>query len=295
MSKPNAAATEALCYPGHFVSIPSDRGTDRVWMDGFWAHGAKRQPTLILFLHGMHSNFYRSQLKKAFLTRSHARGCDVLTFNNRGAEQRVAHERFEDCLRDIDAVLTFARRQGYRRFVLAGHSTGCQKSVFYQARRQNPAIKGIVLLAPGDDYALARRAAGPRFDEWVQRARDWVAQGRGDDVMRPKGCLGFSARRYLSVADPRRNEAKVFDYDGRLHHFRQVRTPMLLLFGSEEEYACIPVPEMHARLRQTTRSRRFHDVIIPGGDHSFHGVESETADVALEWIASLAPKPRPRR
>ena len=279
--------TNPWMIAGDLVSLPIHARREEMWLDGFWAHGPTRRKTLLIFLHGMHSNFYRSRLKKTFLQQSRAYGCDMFTFNNRGAEQQVAHERFEDCLEDIEAALTFGRRQGYRRFVLAGHSTGCQKIVYYQARRQNPAVKGLVLLAPGDDYAIARREAGARFERYVEKARRYVRDGDGDTLMQPRACLGFSARRYLSIADPTRTESKVFNYDGRLHHFRQVRTPTLLLFGSEEEFACLPVPVMHDRLRAATRSVRFDDIIVPGADHGFHGQEEHTATTALKWMQSV--------
>jgi pimeloyl-ACP methyl ester carboxylesterase len=275
-------------FPGALVSLAVGPQGHPRWLDGFWCHKQTCQRTLLIFVHGMYSNFYRSQLKKAFFQNASAYGCDVLSFNTRGAELEVVNERFEDCLEDIQAAIDFGRRNGYRRFILAGHSTGCQKIVFFQARRQCRDVKGLILLAPGDDYAIARREAGNRFAHLVQTARARVEAGRGDEVMRPKACLGFTARRYLSIADPARSEAKVFNYDGRLYHFRHVRAPMLLLFGSEEQYACLPVPEMHARLRAAHRSARFNDFIVPGADHSFHGVEAETARYALEWVASPA-------
>ena len=276
----------ALEWAGRLVSLPvAPMGT--VWLDGFWRTGERRHSTLMVFVHGMHSNFHRSRLKKELMTQCAAHECDVLSFNNRGADGAVVDERFEDCLADLDAAIQFGRTRGYRRFILLGHSTGCQKITYYQARRSDPQVKGLVLLAPGDDYAIARHDAGRSFARHVDRARRLVSEGRGDVLMPPE-CLGFTARRYLSIADPRSTEAKIFNYEGRLSHFRRVTCPVLLLFGSAEEYACLPVETMHEILRRTTRSTRFEDAIIPGADHGFHGCEDETVRRIMAWAETLS-------
>lgn len=272
-------------WGGRLVSLPAHASAE-VWLDGFWRVDEKQQDTLLVFVHGMHSNFYRSQLKKELMSHSHAYGCDVFSFNNRGAEGAVINERFEDCLADLDAAIEFGQAHGYRRFILLGHSTGCQKITYYQARRMHPQVAGLVLLAPGDDYAIARKDAGSAFQRWVNKAHRLVQEGRGEVLMPPQ-CLGFTARRYLSIADPSSTEAKLFNYEGALSHFRRVTCPILLLFGSAEEYACLPVEEMHDILRRATRSVRFDDRIIPGADHGFHGCEAETVCHILAWTDSL--------
>ncbi|MCZ7591699.1 MAG: alpha/beta hydrolase [Kiritimatiellae bacterium] len=112
--------------PGVLVEL-SARGQKRP-LDGLLTQGAKQSDTLLLFVHGMGGNFYRSELRKQMLLQGPCAGIDVLSFNNRGHEDNVADEVFVDCRHDIDAAIEFGRKQGYRRFILLGHSTGCQKS-----------------------------------------------------------------------------------------------------------------------------------------------------------------------
>jgi len=279
-------AKKSLELTGDFVSLCVDQKKN-LFLDGFWRHDEKRQPVLLLFVHGMYSNFYHSQLKKALMSRCVKAGFDLFSFNNRGAENDVKYERFEDCLKDIDTALGFGRKKGYKKFILLGHSTGCQKITFYQARRKDRQIVGIGLLAPGDDYAIMRRAAGASFTYWVNKAKKLVAEGEGDTLL-PATCSGFSAKRYLSVADPSRTESKVFNYEGRLYHFQQVRCAVLLLFGDAEQYACLPVKEMHEILRDKAKTSDFEEHIIPGADHSFHGCEQVTARRVLAWASRIS-------
>lgn len=275
-------ANESLALPGWLVSFPA-RGAR---LDGFLTRGGRRGRPLLVYVHGMRSNFHGSALKKEFAREAVRSGFDLLLFNNRGAGEGVLDERFGDSLADLDAALTFARSRGHRRFLLAGHSTGCQKVVHYQARRRDPSVLGLILLAPADDLAITRRELGTAYARRVARARRLVAASRGRTPM-PADCQGFTARRFLSIAEPHRTEAALFDYAGPMRAFASLRLPMLALFGGREEYACIPLARMEAILRARTRSAGFDWRLIAGADHGFHGHERATARAVLGWAAGV--------
>lgn len=272
---------------GALVAFSAADGRKPRRLDGFYRPAPQKKSPLLVFVHGMGSNFYRSALKKAFLEAAPAIGLGILSFNNRGAERGTENEKFRACLPDLDAAAEFARRRGHRKLVFIGHSTGCQKIVFWQAQRRHPAVAGLVLLAPADDCAVARRDLGPRFEKKVAWAKQMVAKGKGDA---PVAGLyeRFAAARFLSVADPRYAEANVFRYAGALTQFRRVQCPMLAVFGEEEEFAVIPPAEMLAILRKKTRSREFDDWLISGADHGFHGCEAELARATCRWAREIA-------
>lgn len=272
---------------GELVAFPAagPRGQVRT-LDGFYRPAAKKRAPLLVFVHGMGSNFYRAGLKKAFLEAAPARGFAVLSFNNRGAERGTENESFRACLHDLDAAAAFARRRGHRRLVFIGHSTGCQKIVYWQARRRNPAVAGLVLLAPADDYAVTRRDLGRRLEHKVAWARKMVAAGKGTAPI--AGLYErFAAQRFLSLASLRALEANVFRYAGPLTQFRRVKCPVLAVFGAEEEFAAIPPAEMLAVLRRKTKSRNFADWLIPGADHGFHGGEADLALSVCQWAREI--------
>ena len=273
---------------GELVAFPAagTRGKVRM-LDGFYRPASKKRALLLVFVHGMGSNFYRSGLKKAFIEAAPALGLAMLSFNNRGAERGTENELFRSCLYDLDAAAAFARRRGHRRLVFIGHSTGCQKIVYWQARRRNPTVAGLVLLAPADDYAVNRRDLGRRFDNKVAWARKMVAVGKGNAPI--AGLYErFTAKRLLSLAGLRAAEANVFRYAGPLTQFRRVKCPILAVFGETEEFAVIPPAEMLAILRRKTKSRDFDDWLVPGADHGFHGCEAELALFVCRWAREIA-------
>ena len=272
---------------GALVSFPAAGARNPRMLDGFYRPAPKKPAPLLVFVHGMGSNFYRSALKKAFLEAAPALGLGILSFNNRGAERGTEDEKFRTCLSDLDAAAEFARRQGHRKWVFIGHSTGCQKIVYWQARRRHPAVAGLVLLAPADDYAATRRDLGKGFEKKVAWAKKQVAAGKGDA---PVAGLyeRFTAERFLSLADVKQAEANVFRYAGPLTQFRRVTCPVLAVFGEDEEFAAVPPAEMLAILRKQTKSRDFDDWLIPGADHGFHGCAAELALSVCQWAREAA-------
>ena len=278
---------EDWAVKGELVAIPVKGPGKREWrLDGFFrgASGkADKDLPLLVFVHGMGSNFYRSKLKKAFLEVAPRRGMAVLSVNNSGADGGTFDERFSDCLYDLDAIKAWAARRGFGRVVWVGHSTGCQKSVFWQARRGAAETAGIVLLAPADDNAILKREWGAQLARKVAWAKRQVAEGNGG-VAVERGYERFSARRFLSVAEESRAEAGVFRYAGRLTMFRKVRCPVLAVFGAEEEFAVLPPKEMLEKLADVTRSVEYTGVLVPGTGHSFREAEAEVAEEVCAWV-----------
>lgn len=269
--------------PGRLVDIPLP-GRRRRPLDGFLVEGDRRRPMLV-FVHGMHSNFYRSILKKALMRECRRAGFGMLSFNNRGAEDGTNDERFGDGLADIDAALALARRHGYRSFVLAGHSTGCQKITYYQAVRRDPAVRGLALLAIGDDLAIMKRDLGRRFAFWVRRARSAVRTGKGGETLGAPGIPPFSARRFLSIADAGAPEARIFDFEsGQLGHFRRVRCSVLAMLAAADEYETMPPADIIALMKKRYRGPVFDSRIVKNANHGFHGVEAGVSRTLIAWL-----------
>ncbi len=287
----------ALQIQGEQVSF---RATDGLRLDGFLA-GRRKAGLCIIYVHGMASNFYSGGIPLALMRAARRAGYSVLAANTRGHDiessgtvalggkrRRIRtgtrYERFEESVRDIDGALRFLKSIGYSRFVLAGHSTGCQKILYYQYRRRNRKVRAMVLLAPDDDYNLNKKELGRKWARLVKKARRMVRLGRGNACC---PALPFSPQRFLSVADPGRIEARLFNYDGKLREFSSIRIPMYVIFGSRDEGAVKPVEMYMKILREKANSTAFDSMLIRGASHSFTGYEDAMAASVVKWIADL--------
>lgn len=262
----------------------------------------KRSSACIVHVHGMTSTFTnmnalhlaeraRASGISAFLinTRAH----DLVSRIKRRKGRKIVSslggtslERFEDCLFDIEGALAALSRMGYKRFILSGHSTGCQKVLYYQYKKKDRRVKGMVFLGAGDDYNLNKKTLGKKFGEKVRMCRRLVRERRGNELNKDMEDF-FSAKRFLSVADPKNVEARLFNYDGKLKEFSKITVPVCVLFGSKEEFALKPLKTYFEILKNKNRSRRFTSSIIKGATHTFMNHEDEVADFVLDWVSKV--------
>jgi alpha-beta hydrolase superfamily lysophospholipase len=226
----------------------------------------------------------------------------VLTFSNRGhdivtnVKQKVglerkyhqagmAHEVFTDCVDDIEGALRFARTQGAKKIYLTGHSTGCQKSIYYAFKKKDPKVAGIILLAPLSDYAGDRKK--PQLRKAVAHAKRMVKAGKADELLPPGMWWHYAdAQRLLSLYTPDSVE-EVFSYsqpDKKPKIYSSVTLPVLALFAGDDEYSERSPAKLVEWFTEHSRSKDFKAVVIPKVGHSFREGEPATASAIRKWI-----------
>jgi alpha-beta hydrolase superfamily lysophospholipase len=192
------------------------------------------------------------------------RGHDVVAGRGRRLAG-AAFERFGQSLADIRAMIAFARRCGYTRVVLAGHSTGANKVLYYTARDRR--VAALALLGPISDIAgEVKRIGGPALRRRVARA-ERIA--RSDPVGLVPRAWGFwSARRYISLYKSGQAE-DVFPYYRPAARW-SVRVPVAVIIGSRDEYLDRRPQELIDAFRQNgVRSAEFTGAVVAGAKHGF--------------------------
>ena len=273
---------------------------DGIRLIGFLSSGSRRPIRCMIFIHGLNGNafshialsFADSLPKNLALFSINTRGHDIvcgLSKYVRGKRKRMmggtSIEHFEESAFDIKGAIDALSRLGYRNFVLCGHSTGCQKAAYYQYKTRDRRVKGIVLVAPADDYNLNRINLGGNYRKIRDACARMVKSGKGN--LPAPGGSGFSAQRLDSVLNLKRVEARLFNYDGSLKEFGSIRTPVIAVFGDQEEYSLNKVDEYLALLEKSTSSRRFSSLLVSGANHSFDGKEKTLVKNVEKWIEGL--------
>ncbi len=271
--------------------------SDNIILHGFIARKGRPEACAI-YVHGMNGNFYSGKMIEGLAKAFVGSGMGFLSINTRGHDAAsmlsmakgakkwqmggTDLERFEDSVLDIDGAIKAAKTMGFRRFVLIGHSTGCQKATYFQYRKKSGNVAALILLAPADDYGLQAKRHGKRFSATVKQCRRYLRTRRGNEIG-GKSTSFFSPRRFLSVADLAYAEARLFNYNGPLSEFGSIKTPICALFGSKEEYALMPVGKYISILEKRSSSRLFAGRVINGAGHSFEGYEAETASSVVKF------------
>lgn len=283
--------------PAYVVQITTPK---KYILNGLW-FGPKKAKKVIIFIHGLTASAFSMRSLVDALVEDKT---SVLTFNNRGFEQiggikrirgrktewiraGAAHERFEDCVDDIQGAINFARRTGTKEIFLAGHSTGCQKSVYWAAKK-GKGVKGIILLAPVSDYAGARRRHGTqKLERTVAYARKLIRQGRPHELI-PLSMWSEElndAQRFLSLYTPDSVE-EVFAYAQSKkvpRTLQKVRIPTLVLWAENDEFSDRPAKSIVAWFEKNLKNKH-KIVIVPKVGHSFRGGEKRVAKEVAKFI-----------
>ncbi|GAB7347263.1 hypothetical protein MBLNU459_g3354t1 [Dothideomycetes sp. NU459] len=161
---------------------------------------------------------------------------------------------------DLSEIVAYFRKQGRKRIVIMGHSTGCQDCVYYfsgpQKGGKRESVDGVILQAPvSDREAIVQAMPADKYAVANELAASWIADGRADDVL-PGSVTGsmfggdtfvkapISARRWLSLASPDgEGEDDLFSSDTPAERSQQwfgsITKPVLILYGQGDEF----VPE----------------------------------------------------
>ena len=286
--------------PGVPVSLVTVPTRDGLALAGLLCEPRGRRRTALIWIHGLGSTFANGQpLIRALARRLAAAGLGYLKCDTRGhhvvarAGRRLAgaaFERFGESVRDVRAAIDFARRAGYRRVILAGHSTGANKVLHYMARRRDRRVAGLMLLGPISDVAGERTRVGRR----ELRRRVAVAERlarRDPDALVPRAFGVYSAQRYLSLYRPGGAE-DVFPYyreGARWPALGRMRVPLAVVVGDRDEYLDRPATTLLAAFaRHATRARSFTGLVVRGANHGFARREDVLARAIVRWISESA-------
>ena len=175
------------------LSVPTRRG---VVLNGvlFRQEEKKTADTVMIAITGIHGNFYSNPFYYNIGDTLNAGGIDFIyaqtndafghieTVNvNTGKKEIIGswNERFSYTDEDIDAYLTFADQEGYEHIILAGHSLGANKVIYYLSRHHDPRVEHFFLLSPAK---LTYMISGVTERE-KQIIREQVDRGDGDKML----------------------------------------------------------------------------------------------------------------
>jgi pimeloyl-ACP methyl ester carboxylesterase len=243
----------------------------------------------LVFVHGVAMNFYLPPLVVFGQTLAeHRYHCFVI--NTRGHDWIAragnltkfggsTYENLEDCLLDFDGALAYLQRQGYRRFVLVGHSLGAIKSIIYQGARRRTDVVGIVSCSAPKQFYSERVSRQAGFRETIQKAESMVAEGKGEELL--SIAVGatpgiFSARTHLDkYGKDDRNDCRPYA--------KQLSCPLLAIVGGAEpkffhEYA----QELVAAAGPSSAYK-----LVDGGNHFYNRYTAEIVTIIDEWLGRL--------
>lgn len=289
-------------------SAMSDAHTERlvsaVTEDGYVLEGAQFTPvevasagTVVVWMHGFTGRFYE-QHTVAIGRRLADRGYTFVTGNNRGHDNGTFVHRedrgqslvagawwedIRDCRFDLAAWIGFACQLGAPRVVLAGHSLGAMKAVWYMGTCQDERVSGLIS-ASGPLRIWQRMAQDPAR---LATARRLVSEGRGGELLPADD--GGRVTSAATLVHRSESGADVYGLENPNADvpLSKVRCPVLFVLGSEEpeigRAEDLPVLKRNARSTPSSET-----IYVEGADHVYHDREHVVADAIANWLPIVA-------
>lgn len=292
----NVAASGVSTSTKPHVELVKTTTTDDVRLDGALyfpsSSTGHNKFDAVLLLHGVGGNFYGSSLLNRFVPPLTEAGLHVLLVNTRGHDGffngsggrrfGAAFEVVDECRLDIAAWINFLAQKELRRVVLAGHSLGAIKAVYYQAQSGSDIVRRVLAMSPPRlSYECFQAGCeGPEFFESYATARRMVKHDGGDDVF--KATFPFplliSARTFIDKYGPgeRYNILKFSD---------RVACPTLFTYGSAElEHGGIAFAGLPEALDRLPGGERRRVIVVEEADHHYSGLQEELIERVLTWL-----------
>lgn len=282
---------------------------DKLIHQGIYYKPKKSGRRAILWVHGLTGTFYNNiKLFELIAGASEKSGIGFAAFNNRGHDivtgmrkidshepkgytkvsGGAGYERFEECVYDIDAGISFLAAQGYSEIILAGHSTGANKVCYYAGTKKDARVAAVILLSPVSDR-LDPTLDKEKTAALVADMKKKIEEGLGDELLSGVHAFPVTARRFVSLYAPHSSE-DTFDY-GYIHpkltSFSAIKTPLLVVLGSHDEYLHRSASDVLDIFARHTRSRKYQSVIISDALHGFNGKEQDVVRTVFRWVRQL--------
>ena len=280
----------------------STQTEDGLTLHGMLLHGEKppnRGCDLLIFVHGVGSNFYQSSLiRKSWRLFAEA-GISLLSINTRGHDfvfaggmaksqswYGSANEIVDECILDLDAWVNRASRLGFERISLYGHSLGAIKAVYSQSVKRNPAVQSVIAVSPSclscSYFQQSERAE--EFQTCLSWAEDQVEAGNSaqiSEVTFPFRLM-MSPRTFLDKYGPA-ERYNILNLVGR------ITQPLCVVFGELEVAGNNPAFEqLDQRIRPEIDPMENATLqLVSDADHYYSGVQNDLAHLVTDWVNKL--------
>ncbi|WP_373768030.1 alpha/beta hydrolase [Glaesserella sp.] len=254
--------------------------------------------TVVIAITGIHGNFYSNPFYDTLGETLSANGIDFIYAQTRNAFGKMQeinrqtgqmetfgsfNEDFAKSIEDITAYIDFAQQQGYQRIILAGHSLGANKVIYYLSQTQDSRIDQFLLLSPANVTHLTNSISK------AQRAyiQAQIANNQGQQLL-PFELFGWlpctANTAYQWLYSPILNNAHS-QTDGDFSQIRQIRHSGALLIGSLDRFTDGNpqdfLQNINAHFPHPERNRLIY---IDKTGHTYQQKEQELANQVLNWI-----------
>ena len=218
--------------------------------------------------------------------RGHSIENDILMKNGSYKRCGCMYEIFEDCIIDIDLAIQQAKDLGYKRFILMGHSYGCNKLIYYYYKK-HPNILGLILASVPDMVGL-QLYRQQDYQQLIKEAKENIDNGNGTKLLSNlvEDYMYMSSQTYYNWFNKNSNldNLPVMGNSNNWFQFEAIDVPILTFSGSNETDNYLHLDLLNKKAKNCNN---FKYKIIDNTNHFYDSKENEIALLILEWAKSF--------
>ena len=254
----------------------------------------------VIFIHGMCQtildNYFAvvcgkilSENNIGFLyehNRGHSIENDILMRDGSYKRYGCMYEIFEESLLDIDLAIKKAKEFGYNRFILMGHSYGCNKLIYHYYKK-HPNILGLILASAPDMMGL-HLYRQTDYKELIKEAKENIDNGNPTKILSNliEDYIYMSSQTYYNWFNKKSklDNLPVMSYSENWYQFETIDVPILTFSGSNETDNYLHLDLLKNKAKSCND---FKYKIIDNTNHFYNGKEKEISFLILDWIKAI--------
>lgn len=273
-------------------------------LGGYW-ESRKKKECCVVFIHGMYDNLIENIFANALGEELSEKGYGFIFGHNRGhgvinstieknpitqkTELKIigsTYEKFEESTYDVELWLKEAREQGYSKIILAGHSLGCLKNLYYVSKNGMEGIDGMIFVSAPDAVGLINRSEEHKY--MIEEAREYLKNKEPKKVLEKRflDIFPVSARTFYNFRKgscmdifPLVENPEDFGY------FKEIDKPILMVIGGKDNII-VDTPENDLKVLKSRAEKcsDFTGKIIDNATHRFVRKEKELSEAVSQWL-----------
>lgn len=202
----------------------------------------------------------------------------------------VTYERFEECIFDIDLWISEAKRLGYKKIILMGHSLGCNKVIYYFSNKKPSNVISVILASSPDMVGLLKSPKyQPNYEKLLNEAKENVKKGQPRKILSSLlwDWYHLSSQTFLDLGE----EGCLADNLPLLRnpeHFKElesINVPILAFLGEKDDIAIRSLKEDLDLIKsKAINCPKFTSKILDKANHNYDDEENELSKMILDWI-----------
>ena len=281
------------------IDVETERGT---LLNGVLFSSEKKADTVVIAITGIHGNFYSNpfyynigdtltagEIDFIYAQTNDAFG-QIQTFNVKTQTPELIgswNEDFNYVDEDIEGYLNFAHKEGYKNIILAGHSLGANKVIYYLSRHHDKNnVSHFILLSPANLTWLMKNVT----EREKQIILEYVESGNENKIlpfyfMGWVECIAKTAYQWLFT--PTLNNVHV-EADGDFSQAEKITHTGAMIIGTYDNFTYGDPAGFLSNINNHMPTAKENKLIfIQNTGHTYQKKEQEIAEdilkVVKEW------------